>query len=225
MLLLHSISFNSTIKPSCVRQNAFTIVEMVFSIGVILLIILMAVASVYKHQRIRDKSECAGNLRAIYDNYVADEMRYGELVTARSSSEGGTREYTNDGTMTYKHFQSILNYPNSFLSGLVCPMDVRSPATNRLELSNSNISYFITVNYSGNNPGWIMAGDRNISDATGKISVLKDTNSLYWREKMGLHGNSGYILLADGSTHYCNNSNMIRYIVRATNEQNRISIP
>ena len=161
--------------------------------------------------------ECAGKLHQIGLAYrVWAEDRGDQFPFSLSSSNGGWNEILSRGNaglscwMNYRILSNELIDPRT----LVCPTDIRNPATNFEGLTNNLfLSYFVGVNVSESQPRWVLGGDRNLSQGTpprkdygfstadGKGSDVVLKGPVCWSLNMHapFYGPSGNILFADGS--------------------------
>jgi type II secretory pathway pseudopilin PulG len=90
---------------------------------------------------------------------------------------------------------------------LTCQTDSRSPATNWTNLRLTNISYFIGLDSSSNNPTSILAGDRNIlvesqRATSGRIQILTNAN-VAWDATQ--HHHAGNLCMGDAHVQIQNN--------------------
>jgi prepilin-type processing-associated H-X9-DG protein len=101
----------------------------------------------------------------------------------------------------FRAFQVLsneLNYPNI----LICPSDTRTPASNFVTLlSNTNVSYFVSLDAKDSYPQMVLSGDRNLEidgvAAKPGIVALQSNNVISWTTEM--HKRRGNIAFADGS--------------------------
>ena len=102
---------------------------------------------------------------------------------------------------------------------LIYPVDNRQPATNWVSLSSANISFFIGLNSSSNEPRAILSGDRNVTiDSrranSGRIRIA--TNSILgWDSTQ--HHYLGNLCMGDGSVQIGNNNARFNDTMRRAN--------
>ncbi len=176
-----------------------------------------------KAKRQRHRTECVYNLKILGMNYGVFLDEHGAFVTEISTNSGGTREYKNDPTKAYLHFQAFATGGPGFRT-LTCPKDTREPAEGN-PLANKNISYFITGNVQRDNPGWILMGTRNISSRSEVIVELGLDPNVGWDARTGLHQNMGALLLGDGSVKEIGSTELRELAHNTVNRTNRIIIP
>jgi len=109
---------------------------------------------------------------------------------------------------------------------LTCPTDTRKPATDfGPALSNTNISYFVSLDAMDDQPQMILAGDRNITNGLAPqngILVLTTNSLVGWNQEM--HKGFGQVLLTDGSVQVASTA-YLRQLLRNSGGTNRLAIP
>ena len=84
---------------------------------------------------------------------------------------------------------------------LICPADIRVPAKDLgLAFSNSNLSYFVSLEAAESFPSMVLFGDRNLTNGLpieNGILELPPDRPIGWTH--GLHFPQGNLGLADGS--------------------------
>ena len=85
---------------------------------------------------------------------------------------------------------------------LICPADRRQAASNWVEFSNSNLSYFANRAFPTDKAGAFLAGDRNLATngaavPAGSYLSLSTNIDLGWTQD--LHAGEGHVALGDGS--------------------------
>jgi prepilin-type processing-associated H-X9-DG protein len=112
---------------------------------------------------------------------------------------GGTRDCIVLGE-TFQHYEVMSNELDT-PKILVCPADKhRTPATSFSPgISNSNVSYFVSLDADEAEPQRFLAGDRNIftgvRPANGVVGLTTNNSC----GGPGLHEGKGNVALADGS--------------------------
>jgi len=169
------------------------------------------------------KLTCANRLDRIGIAFTDYDSSHNGLYPMKVSPvQGGTAEFTSSGMLTYKHFQILLG--NGITpSFYVCPQDRRKASASLQSLANSNISYFVGLGAQSEIPDSILAGDRNVS-RDGSL-ILQVTSGLKWVKSVGLHGDIGHVLLADGHVQEVDSAVLGSLGGMAVNLTNRLSIP
>jgi prepilin-type processing-associated H-X9-DG protein len=127
-----------------------------------------------------------------------------------STNEGGSLEYVGSKEV-YRHFLSISNELGN-PKVLRCPTDQeRLPANDFEHFTNTNISYFLTIDGNRTNSWSVLAGDRNIAAnkqnyVTGN-HMISTNQLLTWGN--GLHYPGGNLVFTDGHVEQCNASNLM----------------
>ena len=97
------------------------------------------------------------------------------------------------------------------------------------------MSYFLSVEAKVTEPGFILAGDRNIyfgkynndNDSKGAIKKLykkfSGKNKVEWTES--LHDRSGILLNSDGAISYTNNELLKDNLMNSKNKNNEVLFP
>jgi len=139
-----------------------------------------------------------------------------------STNEDGTLEYA-DSVEVWRHFQGASNELNS-PEILVCPADIsRHRTTQWSALSNSNISYFLSVNMDALKPGRILAGDRFVSTNDKVMSgLLIATSSQTLRLVAGGHDKTINAMMLDGSANQMSTADLRAAF---SNQTVRLAIP
>jgi hypothetical protein len=169
------------------------------------------------------KTECIYNLKIIHLDYANFMSEHGKFVSKISTNAGGTLEYANQLTNVACHFRALVpgTMPTWYLN---CPLDKSVRPAKPIELTNTNISYFLSVNPPSDNGEWVLSGNRNIL-LTKSIGDDSSIRAASWNANAGLHGDKGYLLLLDGSVSQANNIQVNTCFTNAGNTRNKIAIP
>ena len=177
---------------------------------VVVLLSLVVAAKVAKFRSVREKICCDCNLKQIGLSFRIFANDHSDKFPMQlSTNQGGTMEYIGAGQV-FRHFVAISNELVTPLV-LTCPADnqqpvagvvgSRMPITNFAKLSDSNISYFISLDATDGNPNAILSDDRNwlvSGTAVGAGLISITTNSaVTWSG--AIHKFGGNIVLGDGN--------------------------
>ena len=209
-------------------QSGFTLIELLAIITIIIMVagaLLPAVA----RARARSKGICCNcNLKQvglsvrIWANDHADQ--YPMHV---STNQGGTKEFVAGGN-AFRHFQALSN-ELSTPKILVCPGDPdRKVAADFFTLSNSNLSYFISLDAKEEYPQMFLAGDRFIAMrgfGSQNILPLATNSPVFWAAKVHRKTGVGNIALSDGSVQQLNSSTLQQSLLTQDAATNRLAIP
>jgi len=168
------------------------------------------------------------NLKVVYLNYGLFESDHGGVVTRVSTNDGGTKELVDAGCGPAVHFRAIAQNEGRMWD-LVCRRDRNRVPADRAMLSDTNVSYFLSLNppcgvvdrevlSAMGTARWVLAGDRRV----WVDGVLRRAG---WREGRALHGERGYILFVDGRVESLDSVELQRAFEEAGNWTNRLAIP
>jgi hypothetical protein len=132
-----------------------------------------------------------------FDTWAGDNN--GQFPLELSRTKGGTLEFI-AGPNEWRHFQVMSNALGTS-KVLICPADTtRAPAASFSSLANSNLSYFIDLDFARPDPQAIWSGDRNITNGTPVTNgVLELTSQQPAGWTAELHNKCGNVALGDGS--------------------------
>jgi hypothetical protein len=206
-------------------DNSFTRRELL-AVSAILLILVVLVSLTLPSRKKVSQISCANNLRNIgfaLDSFASDHQ--GNLPSRVSTNEGGCREYlgesNNGAAQMARSLAPYLSTPHS----VSCPADVRKSAHTWSALSNTNVSYFFSIDGDLNLSRAILAGDRNISSRVGASDILIAGNPYSWIPSLGLHSNIGHLLFGAGRAQRLTSDELKQEISLMTPKTNRILLP
>ena len=142
-------------------------------------------------------------------------------------ADKGAMEFISTGyaSLQFRVLSEHLRYPSVF----ICPTDKsRHAAANCRDLREENLSYFINVDVTTNNPSKsILAGDRNLlSDGQpvqpGLFELTTNLN-LNWSGELHLHG--GNLAFADGHVEWSKTNELNSIVHRQPLAANRLCVP
>jgi hypothetical protein len=194
-------------------------------IAVACVALALAVWGFVASQNLRNygQTECFYNLRVIHLDYVNYFVDHGKFVTQVSTNQGGTMEFADQTTNAAVHFQAIVLgetpvHVEAPIHYLVCPLDKSVQAARPDKLTNTNVSYFLSVNAPSENGQWILSGNRNLSFAG-------EPRKADWNPTTGLHGETGYLLFLDGAVTRVDSIGLEKFFKQGGNPTNRIAMP
>jgi hypothetical protein len=116
-----------------------------------------------------------------------------------STNDRGAFEFASSGDVN--RLVSPLSHQLQSPKLLLCPSETRRSSAESFEqLKNENISYFLGLDASEDNPQMILFGDRNLRAlATPNHGVIVVSPDAAWRWGKDLHIGAGNLGLADGS--------------------------
>lgn len=192
------------------KEQGLTLVEVLVIIVVIAVFACLLLPVTIKRKQRALRIQCVNNLKEVglaFRLWSGDSTdRY---VTAVSTNHGGTMEFSS-GPTAFRHFLGMTNELIMTPKVLFCPADserIQATTFNPNPLpgeipftSNSNLSYFVSLDAEETNPQRLLTGDRNITNGTPlKNGVLELTpgHPEGWADE--IHRKVGNIALADGS--------------------------
>jgi len=203
--------------------GAFTLLELLSVIAVIIVLAALLLPALENVRAQAKRAQCVSRLRQIgvgFQDFAHDHN--GQFPMALPASAGGTLEFAASGRrlagefwFSFRHFQALsseLVTPKL----LICPADTREPAFTFRVLQNTNISYFVSLNATYDQPDSLLAGDRNLTnDWAGASSLvhLGANSALRWTHE--LHRFKGDCLFCDGRVEEKNTPGLAPIVGRA----------
>jgi prepilin-type processing-associated H-X9-DG protein len=217
-------------KPSRSNQSrrAFTLVEVLVVVIVLFVLAAMILPMLPDRHHKSPRISCVNNLKQVGLAYRLWEGDNGDKFPMNLSvTNGGTMELAN-GKNAWINF---LVMSNQLITPkmLHCPSDTDKFAATSFSANfdNRNISYFVGLDASENDPQAILSGDDNfeINGAPVKSGLLELSTNTPIAWSAARHKFSGNILLADGSVQLLSNSGLTNWLHQAGSFTNRLAIP
>ena len=196
------------------RAGAFTLVELLVVIAIIAILAALLLPALNQSKARVKRIECVNNLHQLGIAFqVFTHDHNDKFPMAVPLAEGGSKEFVQNGRaaggefyFSFRHFQALANEMGS-PAILICPADMRLPATNFAALQNSNVSYFVGVNAEYSQPVSILAGDRNLAaNPPQNSTILHGGADVRLRWTWEMHQFKGNILFAGGQVEEWNNA-------------------
>jgi prepilin-type N-terminal cleavage/methylation domain-containing protein len=187
------------------KNRAFTLVELLVVIAIIAIIAALLLPALVGGKKRAQRIECINNLNQIgtaFQMFAHDHQ--GNFPMQVPEADGGSQEYARGAESSgghgffysWRHFFALENDLTT-PKPLVCPADLeRVPAESFRTLRNSNLSYAIGITANYNDPGSILAADRNITNLLDSdIVTMMAYRNLSWTRD--LHHFKGNVLFSD----------------------------
>jgi prepilin-type N-terminal cleavage/methylation domain-containing protein/prepilin-type processing-associated H-X9-DG protein len=182
--------------------GGFTMVELLVVIAIIGLLAALLLPALTGSKQRAKRIVCESQLRqagVAFQMFSHDHNSKFPMQVA--VADGGSEEFVQGASLTnglfyiaYRNFvplAGLLETPTV----LVCPADTRPPAASFTTFQNSNLSYFVGVNASYDQPMSILAGDGNLAASATMVHAAAG-GRLTWNSQ--LHVFKGNVLFSDG---------------------------
>jgi prepilin-type processing-associated H-X9-DG protein len=213
----------SFVKLTSPRHEAFSRVDLCVAVGIVLVLGTLFLRAQIGLDARAQRMVCMDNLRQIGVAFRGwGNEHHNKLPMEVGPLEGGSADAVANG-QPWLHFKVVSNYFGTTRT-VICPSDVRLPATTFSNLAVTNVSYFVGLNVRGNVPEMLLSGDRNVTNGAApqsSIIELTDASRTGWTD--GMHNRSGNVLLADGSARHLSTAGLQRQL-SAANDGNRQQI-
>jgi competence protein ComGC len=214
------------VKGPHFHSRAFTLIEVLIILSVLLVLGLVLVPSYMRAKTRAHRINCTCHLKQLGLAYKTWAIDHGERYPQEVPLvEGGAMEAVSAGdlALAYHVMSNELNTP--FV--LVCPSDTeRRPSQTFTGLQPTNLSYFLGLEASATNSFAILSGDRNITNTGGvRNGILYGSTNDAFGWTASTHVGNGNILLSDGSVQQLSSQRLRNAIEGTGFATNRFLMP
>jgi prepilin-type processing-associated H-X9-DG protein len=226
-----------TTRRASKEIDALTLVEVLVVIVVVVVLVAIVLSALARRKAPPSRAYCQNNLKAIGIAFRTWEGDHNDKYPMQvSTNAGGSMEW-NSGNYAYRHFQVMSNELNNPII-MLCPKDDRRPPPATAlpdgglvigfsNISNTNISYFVSLDADETFPAMMLAGDRNlVTNGVPVIPgmvVIPPNTTVSWSSKM--HNGEGNLLLADGSVQFARSAGLKGFVQVSGTNQIRLAVP
>lgn len=211
------------------RQRAFTLVDLLLIVLLMMVLAAMLLPALVASKKKASQVSCANNLEQVdlaFMIWAHENDDQGPMAVP--VKKGGAKEFAEQG-IAFRIFQVMSNEINA-PQILHCPNDMTTVgATNFINLHNRNLSYFIGMDATKDNPQAILLGDDNlVVDGKPVLPGLLNLSTNHFVEwGAGRHHHAGNIALTDGSAQQATGASLRTLVSNAAiaTNINRLVIP
>jgi competence protein ComGC len=210
------------------KLRAFTLIEVLVVLGTLAIVILLVLPALRPPSHPAPMARCVQNLQQIGLAFRVWSTDHADrLPMAALTDSNGSLELVS-GTNIFRTFQLVSNELND-PKVLLCPVDNRKPPKRDdfATLRSINLSYVLGLDAGQSNPGSVLSGDRNITNAMpAQNGILAVTASFPASWTGTMHKGVGNILRADGSVVRKATSAVLQSaLITPTTPTNRLGLP
>jgi hypothetical protein len=211
------------------RERGLTLVEVlvVLAVGILLMLVVFPQTFDRNTKQRAMRIYCVNNLKQDGLAFRVWSGDHGDKYPMEiSETNGGTMEFAT-GPNLFRNFQ-VMSNELSTPKVVICPADDDHmyAATNFTWFNNSNVSFFIGLDFSRTNPQTILSGDNNLTNGTpikNGILELTTNHPAGWTDQT--HHKVGNILLSDGSVQQVSGSGLRTAVGNTSAFTNRLLMP
>ena len=210
------------------NSRAFTLVEVLIILAVLLVLGLVLVPSYMRAKARAQRIRCTSHLKQLglaHRTWAIDHGDGDRFPHEVPLAEGGAREPVSAGDLAFVY--RVMSNEMYTPVILVCPSDSeRRPGQTFTSLQSKNLSYFLGLEASETNSSAILSGDRNMTNAAGPQNGIfqgSTNDPVGWTAST--HVGNGNILLSDCSVQQTSSQRLRNTIEYTGFQTNRFLMP
>ena len=211
------------IKPQ--RAGGLTVVEVLLVIATVVLVAAVLLPRLERSHPRSSRIGCTSNLKQVGLSFRLWSNDNNDQFPQVSTNSASSLAWANS-PQVFRHFQSLSNELVT-PKVLVCPLDKkRKQASDFVNFSNANLSYFVALDADESKPQRLLSGDRNITGGTlsnGFLRTVTSNTLAGWTTE--LHNRAGNVGLSDGSTTQTTEKSLQRQLELGDLPVIRLAIP
>jgi competence protein ComGC len=210
------------------RARALTRTEVLIVVAVVGVLVALFSPALARSKARCSRITCVNNLMQTSLSFRVWAGEHNDKFPMQVSVTSGGTTGLVQSEVVFRHFQ-VMSNELCTPKILICPADSeRTPATNfGSGFSDSNVSYFVSLDASDTFPAMFLSGDRNLE--IGGVAVKPGIVSIATNNIVGwtraLHNQQGNVALADCSVQSLNSELLSRAVQAAGGPINRLAIP
>lgn len=183
--------------------RAFTLIELIVIVLTLIVLATTLVCALVRARRTACRISCTSNLKIVALSFKTWALDHSTNWPPQvPTASGGSKELVGTA-QAFVHFRVISNELTT-PRVLACPADKAKTAARDFgpKFSDTNVSYFVSVDADESTPQMFGAGDRNLAIQglplkPGLFALTTNNPSLSWTK--AIHNSCGNVSLADGS--------------------------
>jgi competence protein ComGC len=209
------------------RNHGLTLIDVLVIVLILIILAVVGLPMLAYHNRPL-RIMCLNNLQQVGVSFKIWAMDHGgQFPMEVSATDGGTKGM-GEGRATWINFLVMSNELSSSKI-LICPADEEHIATTNFGLgfNGANVSYFVGLDATTNQPKTLLSGDDNFEKNGTRIepgTVASSTgDTINWTAKRHIH--AGNVVFADASIFQLTSNGLKQALLETGLVTNRFAIP